>query len=145
MNYFIGTLLAILVCGAALLLRLDRDRRFYPAMMIVIALLYLLFAIVGKDPDALLIEAAIATVFVAVTILGFTVTPWLIVVALAAHGTYDLTHHFFFQNRGVPGWYPGFCMTYDVVAAAILGAILTWRKQQTTGTVTSLPPPSAAG
>ena len=37
MNFLIGTLLAILVCGAALLLCLDRDRRFYAAMMIVIA------------------------------------------------------------------------------------------------------------
>jgi hypothetical protein len=98
MNYGIGILLAILVCGAALLLRLDRDRRFYTAMLIV--------------------------------------------VALAAHGTFDFTHHFFFQNRGVPGWYPGFCMTYDVVAAAILAAILTWRKQQGAGTLTILPSPT---
>jgi hypothetical protein len=133
MNYVIGILLAILVCGAALLLRLDRDRRFYTAMLIVIALLYLGFAIMGKDADALRIEAAISTVFVVVAFLGFRISPWLIVVALAAHGTYDITHHFFFQNRGVPGWYPGFCMTYDVVAAAIFAAILTWRKQQATG------------
>jgi hypothetical protein len=143
-NYLIGASLAILVCGAALLLRLDRDRRFYPAMMLVIALLYLLFAIMGKDADALQMEAVIATVFVVVTIMGFRISPWLIVVALAAHGTYDLTHHFFFQNRGVPGWWPGFCMTYDVGAAAILGATLMWRKQRATGTLTRRISPSGA-
>jgi len=142
MNYGIGILLAILVCGAALLLRLDRDRRFYTAMLIVIAFLYILFALKGKDTDALPIEAAISTVFVVVAYLGFRISPWLIVVALAAHGTFDFTHHFFFQNRGVPGWYPGFCMTYDVVAAAILAAILTWRKQQGAGTLTILPSPT---
>jgi hypothetical protein len=82
----------------------------------------------GKDADALRIEAAISTVFVVIAFLGYRISPWLIVVALAAHGTFDFTHHFFFLNRGVPGWYPGFCMTYDVVAAAILGATLSWRK-----------------
>jgi hypothetical protein len=130
MNYLIGTILAILVCGAALLLRLDRDRRFYTAMLIVIALLYVMFAILGKDAAALPVEAAISTFFVGVAILGFRVNPWLIVVALAAHGTFDFTHQHFFQNRGVPGWYPGFCLAYDVVAAAILGATLMWRKRQ---------------
>jgi hypothetical protein len=129
MNYLIGTILAILVCGAALLLRLDRDRRFYTAMLIVIALLYVMFAIVGKDAGALPVEAAISTVFVIVAFLGFRISPWLLVVALAAHGTFDFTHHYFFENRGVPAWYPGFCMTYDVVAAALLGTSLVCRRR----------------
>jgi hypothetical protein len=129
MSYLIGALLAILVCGAALLLRLDRDRRFYPAMMIVVALFYVLFAILGRDAGALPIEAAIFAAFLVVALLGYRVTPWLIVIAIATHGIFDLTHHLFFQNHGVPGWWPGFCSSFDVVAAIFLGALLAWRKR----------------
>jgi hypothetical protein len=38
------------------------------------------------------------------------------------HGLYDLTHSQFFTNPGVPGWYPGFCFSVDVV----VGAYLLW-------------------
>ncbi len=38
------------------------------------------------------------------------------------HGLYDLTHSQFFTNAGVPGWYPVFCFSVDVV----VGAYLLW-------------------
>jgi hypothetical protein len=38
------------------------------------------------------------------------------------HGLYDLTHGRFFTNPGVPGWYPIFCFSVDVV----VGAYLLW-------------------
>ena len=38
------------------------------------------------------------------------------------HGLYDLTHNQFFTNAGVPGWYPVFCFSVDVV----VGAYLLW-------------------
>lgn len=38
------------------------------------------------------------------------------------HGVYDVTHHLFFTNPGVPRWYPVFCFTVDVVIGAyVLG------------------------
>jgi hypothetical protein len=38
------------------------------------------------------------------------------------HGLYDLTHSQFITNVGVPGWYPVFCFSVDVV----IGAYLLW-------------------
>lgn len=38
------------------------------------------------------------------------------------HGLYDVTHGQFFTNAGVPGWYPVFCFSVDVV----VGAYLLW-------------------
>jgi hypothetical protein len=38
------------------------------------------------------------------------------------HALYDLTHSQFFINAGVPGWYPVFCFSVDVV----VGAYLLW-------------------
>jgi len=41
-------------------------------------------------------------------------------VALAAHGILDLFHGSVVMNAGVPFWWPAFCMTYDLTAAAFL-------------------------
>lgn len=38
------------------------------------------------------------------------------------HGLYDLTHSQFITNTGVPGWYPVFCFSVDVV----IGVYLLW-------------------
>lgn len=38
------------------------------------------------------------------------------------HGLYDLTHSRILTNTGVPGWYPVFCFSVDVV----IGAYLLW-------------------
>lgn len=38
------------------------------------------------------------------------------------HGLYDLTHNQFITNAGVPGWYPAFCFSVDVV----IGAYVLW-------------------
>ena len=38
------------------------------------------------------------------------------------HALYDLTHDQFIANAGVPGWYPVFCFSVDVV----VGAYLLW-------------------
>jgi hypothetical protein len=38
------------------------------------------------------------------------------------HGLYDLTHSQLITNAGVPGWYPVWCFSVDVV----IGAYLLW-------------------
>ena len=38
------------------------------------------------------------------------------------HGLYDLSHSQFFINAGVPGWYPVFCFSVDVV----VGGYVLW-------------------
>ena len=38
------------------------------------------------------------------------------------HGLYDLTHSRLITNAGVPGWYPVWCFSVDVV----IGAYLLW-------------------
>jgi hypothetical protein len=47
-----------------------------------------------------------------------------VVVALAAHGIFDLAHAAFISNPGVPHWWPEFCLTYDVTAAVYLAWLL---------------------
>jgi len=116
----IGALLALAVGLFATGLGLDRDRAFYPVVTIVIASYYALFAVMGASTHALVLESLVGAFFLAVAISGFRWSLWVVVVALAAHGILDLTHDTFIANAGVPVWWPEFCLTYDLMAAAYL-------------------------
>jgi len=127
MGYFIGASLALTVGVFATRVGLDRDRAFYPTVMIVIALLYVLFAAVGGSSHSLLIECAVMTPFLIASVIGFKRSQWLVVAALAAHGVLDSVHPHVVSNPGVPVWWPAFCLAYDVVAAGYLAVLLTSR------------------
>ena len=49
MAYLVGALLALAVGGLGTVVGLDRDRAFYPTIMIVIAFYYILFAVMGAE------------------------------------------------------------------------------------------------
>lgn len=120
----VGALLAIAVGLFATGVGLDRDRAFYPTVMIVIASLYALFAILGESNQALALELLAGAVFVAAAVWGFKSSLWVVALALAAHGVFDLVHGALIDNPGVPAWYPGFCFTFDVVIAGYMGWLL---------------------
>ena len=124
MAYLIGALLALAVGGLGTVVGLDRDRAFYPTIMLVIAAYYVLFAVMGGSTHALLVEAAVATVFLAVTLVGFKYSLWLVVAALASHSVLDMVHDQLIANPGVPVWWPAFCLAYDGVAAGYLAFLL---------------------
>lgn len=123
MAFLVGALLAFAVGLFATATCLDRDRAFYPTVTIVIALLYTLFAVMGGSMPALLRESMAAVVFIAAAVSGFRSSLWVVAMALAAHGVFDLIHGQVISNPGVPAWWPAFCLTYDVTA----GAYLAWR------------------
>jgi hypothetical protein len=127
MEYLIGVGLAVGVCAFAMLAGFDRDRVFYPTLVIVIATYYILFAVMGSSARALVWESLIAGAFFALAGAGFKKNLWLIVAALAGHGVFDFFHHLFIQNPGVPVWWPGFCLSFDVLASAFLAVLLLRR------------------
>jgi hypothetical protein len=125
----IGAGLAIAVGIFGTLAGLDRDRSFYPTVMIVIASIYALFAVMGGSTHALLVECAVGALFVGVSVAGFKTTLWWVAGALAAHGVFDLVHGRFIDNPGVPLWWPAFCSTYDLAAAGYLSWLLLRRRR----------------
>ena len=129
MGLLVGVFLAVAVGLFATVVGLDRDRGFYPTVMIVIAFLYALFAVMGASTRALVLESLVGVVFLALAVAGFRSSLWLVVVALAAHGVFDLVHGKAISNPGVPAWWPPFCFAYDVAAAAYLAWLLKsgWR------------------
>lgn len=124
MALLIGAVLALSVGLFATGLGLDRDRAFYAVVTIVIAIYYVLFAVMGASTHALVLELLVGGAFIAAAASGFRWSLWVVVVALAAHGVFDLTHGTFISNPGVPNWWPEFCLTYDVTAAAYLAWLL---------------------
>jgi hypothetical protein len=128
MAYLIGIGLALAILLSVRLVGLDRDRGFYPTVMIVIALLYGLFAVMGGSMRALGLESVAMAGFIFVTILGFKRNLWWVVGALFAHGVYDFFHGHLFINPGVPAWWPQFCLAFDVVAAAFLAGLIRLAK-----------------
>jgi len=124
MEYVIGASLALGVGLLATLVGFDRDRALYPAVLIVIASYYALFAMMGPTHAALPMETASLIVFAALAVVGFKTSLWWVVAALVGHGVFDLVHPGLVDNPGAPGWWPMFCLTYDLAAGAYLAVRL---------------------
>src|SRR2546430_2806409 len=99
----IGVLLALAVGLFATRLGLDRDRALYPAVTIVVASYYVLFAVMGASTGVLLREILAGAAFLLLAAIGFKKSLWLVVAALAGHGMFDLSHGSFIDNAGKIG------------------------------------------
>jgi hypothetical protein len=122
MPFVVGVVLALAVGLFARVTGLDRDRAFYSTVAIVIAVLYCLFAVLGGSTRALVLESLVAAGFVALAVIGFRTSLWLVAIAIAGHGVFDFVHGAVISNPGVPAYWPAFCGAYDIVA----GAFLAW-------------------
>jgi len=128
MEYLIGLFLSLAVAGFAITTGLDRDRAFYPAVAIVVASYYVLFAAMAASGRTLVLEIVVASGFLLLATIGYRRSFWLVAVALAGHGVFDLVHHFLIENPGVPRWWPGFCAAFDVILGGLLAARLLARR-----------------
>ena len=130
MPYIVGTVLSIGVAVFGRSAGFDRDRAFYPTVLIVVASYYVLFAAMTGSLQTVLLECLLATGFVLAAVLGFKSSTWIVAGGLAAHGVFDFLRGGFLENSGVPVWWPAFCGAFDVGAAACL-AWLTSALQST--------------
>ena len=120
MPYVVGIVLSVGVAVFARSAGFDRDRAFYPTVLIVIASYYVLFAVMGGSAQTVLLESILMTGFAIAAVAGFKSSAWIIVGGLAGHGVFDALHGELLENPGVPAWWPPFCLAYDLGAAASL-------------------------
>jgi hypothetical protein len=123
--FTVGLVLSLVVALFARGVGLDRDRAFYPTVLIVVGSYYVLFAVMSGSMHALLIESIVMAAFLAAAVIGFKTSPWIVIAGLAAHGVLDSFHGAVINNPGVPSWWPAWCMAYDVGAA---GAVVLLSK-----------------
>ena len=128
MEYLIGILLSLATVVFAAVIGLDRERSFYSTVMFVIATYYVLFAVMGASRRTLMIEIAVASGFFLFAVIGFRGNLWLVAVALLGHGIFDFVRPSFIANPGVPHWWPGFCLAFDVIFGGWLALQLLQRK-----------------
>jgi hypothetical protein len=138
MEFIVGVALAVVICGAASLLGMDRDRAFYPTMLMAVASYYVAFSVVDGSLAVLMAEAFVCAAFIVMAVLGFARSQWFVAGGLAGHGAMDLVHHLLVNNTGVPAAWPGFCSGYDLMAALYLAAVLVLRRQQDGARVSAL-------
>src|SRR5688572_16574968 len=89
----------------------------------LIAAVYIGFAVADGRPKVIVVEVAVASVFVVLAATAATGTAWLLVVAYAGHGFKDLwqhRHHFVANTR----WWPPFCAAVDWLVAATLVVLI---------------------
>jgi len=117
MPYVIGIVVSLAVAVFARVVGFDRDRAFYPTVVIVVASYYLLFAAMSGSVRTVLLEMIPVAAFIMAAVAGFRSSPWIVVGALAGHGIFDAFHGHVIENSGVPVWWPAWCLAYDVGAA----------------------------
>jgi hypothetical protein len=114
-----GVVVGVLQAATPLLIWwLDRAT-VYALGLVVIAGIYIGFAVADGRPKVIAVESGVAFAFVLVAAAAITASPWLLVAGLAGHGLKDLWQHrtHFVANTR---WWPPFCMVVDWVVAAIL-------------------------
>ncbi len=91
--------------------------------LVLIASVYVGFAVADGRPRVLAVEIAVTSAFVVLAAIAVVASPWLAVVGLVAHGLKDLWQHrtqFVANTR----WWPPFCLVVDFVAATAIAVLL---------------------
>lgn len=117
-GHVVGLWVGLLVIRFASALGFERDRSFYPTVLIVVASYYLLFAAMGGAFATFAAEAVVFVCFLWLATLAAKRSRRLVAMGLIAHGLYDLLHSCIVANPVVPDWWPGFCLTFDLTVAA---------------------------
>jgi len=91
--------------------------------LVIIASIYVGFAVADGRPIVIAVEVGVASSFVILAAIAITSSPWLVVVGLVGHGIKDLWQHrtqFVANTR----WWPPFCLVVDGVAAVVIAVLL---------------------
>ncbi len=112
----IGIVSGVSMALAARLIAFDRDRSYYPTVLIFIAAYYVFFAFMAGE--GIVAEIIAASLFTAVAVIGaYTRLLW-VGIGIVLHGVFDWVHPHIITNSGVPSWWPGFCAGIDIVLGA---------------------------
>jgi hypothetical protein len=120
----IGVAVGVLTIVLARIIR--GERWLYSLGLLTLPSLYAFFALQAGEQAVGVKEMIYGVPFVLVGLVVAFVSVRHSAVVVGAfwilHGLYDLMHSQFITNAGVPGWYPIFCFSVDVV----IGAYLLW-------------------
>ena len=103
----------------------DAGRRLYAIGLVVTALIYVAFALIGRgSARSLALEAVGVLLYGGAAWLGFRKSAALLALGWAMHVVWDVSLHLQGAGAGyTPDWYPWGCISFDLmVAGAVLAA-----------------------
>jgi hypothetical protein len=127
----LGVAVGVLTIVSARIIR--GQRWLYSLGLLILPSLYAFFALQAGEQAVAVKEMIYGIPFVAAGLVFAIVSVRQSAVVVGAfwilHGLYDLTHSRLITNTGVPGWYPVWCFSVDVV----IGAYLLWLSRRVPG------------
>ncbi len=114
-----GIVFGVIQAAAPLAMRWIDPAAVYGLSLVLIASVYVGFAVADGRPGVIAVESCVAAIFVLVASVAVGGPTWLIVIGLAGHGLKDLWQH---RHQYVAGtrWWPPFCCAVDLVAAGLI-------------------------
>jgi hypothetical protein len=119
-----GVVFGFLQAAAPLGLWWIRPVAVYGISLVLIAAVYIGFAVADGRRKVICVEVSVTTGFVLVGAVAVIGSAWVAVAGLIGHGAKDLWQHrtgFVSNTR----WWPPFCLTVDWIAAAIVAIAIT--------------------
>jgi hypothetical protein len=96
----------------------------YALGLALIAAVYIGFAVADGRPPVIVVESAVAGLFVALAAAGVTGSAWLLVLGFTGHGLKDLWQHHSHYVANTR-WWPPFCLIVDWVVAAAIAVLIS--------------------
>jgi hypothetical protein len=112
-----GLVFGVVQAGSPLAVRWLDSATVYALELVLIAAVYIGFAVADGRPRVIAVESAVAGVFVVLGATAVTGTIWLLVLGYAGHGLKDAWQE---RRQYVANtrWWPPFCATVDWLVAA---------------------------
>jgi hypothetical protein len=118
-----GIAIGIVQAASPILLWWLAQDLVWATTLVIIASIYIGFAVADGRPKVIAVEIGVASAFIILAAAAIDSSPWLIVVGLVGHGMKDLWQHrthFVATTR----WWPPFCLVVDFVAASAIAVLL---------------------
>jgi hypothetical protein len=114
-----GLVFGVMQAGSPLAVRWLDAATVYALELVLIAAIYIGFAVADGRPRVIAVECAVAGLFVVLGAAAVTATAWLLVLGYTGHGLKDAwqQHRQYVANTR---WWPPFCAAVDWLVAALL-------------------------
>lgn len=112
---------------------LELPPRAFAVSLVALPGVYMLFALSVGDMAALGLELAYGLPYFVFGYVcftrGFKGSGFVVTALWIIHAAYDVYHHALVDNAGVPGWYPAFCLGFDLMMVVYLTRLVARQKQ----------------
>ena len=89
---------------------------FAATILVAIAFIYVGFSLKGNPTNLVILEVGVALVFYFMAIIGYRKNTLLVACGILLHGIWDILHHKGLPvQTEIPGYYPTFCFTVDII------------------------------